>query len=226
MEHGVLTYLNEAAYGEMKDLVRDVGINKDTIPFHNLASIRKLKDNHIHSSDGNFHYLMNALFTPVDGTDHEEEFVGWNELPGALPINRQSWLSPLQEEKFPQTDKLAAIETLEKRPILATSPSYQGILEGRAADVEEEDDNEYGAESGDEEDYGEEGGDEAAEGEDYGAEDYGDEAEVEEWPPKDQIPHITVEDRFFIGGNKSLREEYSEVEIGAFMKVLNVKPHR
>lgn len=93
-------------------------------------------------------------------------------------------MSPLQEEKFPQTDKLSAIETLEKRPILGTSPSYQGILEGRAADVEEEEDNEYGAESGDEEDYGEEGGDEAAEGE-YGAEDYGDEEEVEEWPPKD-----------------------------------------
>jgi len=31
---------------------------------------------------------MNALFTPVDMTDHEEEFVGWNELHGALPINR------------------------------------------------------------------------------------------------------------------------------------------
>lgn len=31
MENGVLTYLNEAAYGEMKDLVRDVGINTDSI---------------------------------------------------------------------------------------------------------------------------------------------------------------------------------------------------
>ena len=37
MENGVLSYLNEAAYGDMKDLFRDVGINKDNIQFYNLA---------------------------------------------------------------------------------------------------------------------------------------------------------------------------------------------
>lgn len=44
MENGVLTYLNEAAYGDMSDLVKDVGINNDSILFYNVASIRKLKD--------------------------------------------------------------------------------------------------------------------------------------------------------------------------------------
>lgn len=28
------------------------------------------------------HYLMNAMFTPLDMTDHEEAFVGWNEIGG------------------------------------------------------------------------------------------------------------------------------------------------
>lgn len=51
MENGVLTYLNEAAYGEMKDLVRDVGINHDSINFYNLKKIRQFKDNHVHASD-------------------------------------------------------------------------------------------------------------------------------------------------------------------------------
>jgi hypothetical protein len=37
MENGVLSYLNEAAHGDMKDLIRDVGIDKKTIPFYNLA---------------------------------------------------------------------------------------------------------------------------------------------------------------------------------------------
>ena len=36
LEHGILTYVNEAAYGEMRDLIRDVGIANDTIPFYNL----------------------------------------------------------------------------------------------------------------------------------------------------------------------------------------------
>jgi len=128
----------------------------------------------------------------------------------------------MQEEPFPKTDKLAGIEQLEKRPIMVTSPSYQAIIEARNADVEEEEE-EYDEEEAGEEEYGEEaeGGDEAA-----AEEDYGEEAEVEEWPPKDRIPHVPVEDRFFLGGKNSLRENYSEVEIGAFMKVLNVKPHR
>lgn len=88
LENGVLSYLHEAAYGEMKDLITDVGINYDSIPFHNLAALRKFNDNNSHESDGQFHNLMHALFTPVDMTDHEEEFVGWNEVAGTLPINR------------------------------------------------------------------------------------------------------------------------------------------
>jgi len=179
MENGVLTYLNEAAYGEMKDLVRDVGINHDSIHFYNLKAIRRFKEQHVHESDGQFHYLMNAMFTPLDMTDHEDEFVGWNELPSELPINRQSWLRPLQAEPHPQVDKLAAIEQMEKREIYGTNEGLVGVLQARAADVEEEDDNEYGAE-GDDDDEEEAGEEEAAE---YGEEDYGDEGES--WPPKD-----------------------------------------
>lgn len=42
------------------------------------------------------------------------------------------------------------------------------------------------------------------------------------------LPHMDVEDRFFVGekGQRGLRENFSEVEIGNFMKVLNVKPHK
>lgn len=80
---------------------------------------------------------MHALFTPLDMTDHEDAFVGWNELPGYVPMNRQSWLSPLQEEKHPQSNQLPGIETQEKRPIRMTSPSFQAIVEERFADPEE-----------------------------------------------------------------------------------------
>jgi len=39
---------------------------------------------------------------------------------------------------------------------------------------------------------------------------------------------MDVEDRFFVGekGQRGLRENFSEIEIGNFMKVLNVKPHK
>jgi len=108
---------------------------------------------------------------------------------------------------------------MEKREIYGTNEGIVSVLQARAADVEEEDDNEYGAE-GDDDEEEEAGEEEAAE---YGEEDYGEEGES--WPPKDKVPHVAVEDRFFMG-NQKLRSKYSEVEIGAFMKLLNVKPHR
>lgn len=57
----------------------------------------------MHPSDHNFQYLMNALFSPLDMTDYEDAFVGFNELGGSIPINNYSLLRPLQEETLPAT---------------------------------------------------------------------------------------------------------------------------
>jgi hypothetical protein len=43
-EHGVLTYLNEATYGDMRDLVRDVGINNDNLEFVNVGDLQKKRE--------------------------------------------------------------------------------------------------------------------------------------------------------------------------------------
>lgn len=41
------------------------------------------------------------------------------------------------------------------------------------------------------------------------------------------IPHIKAGDRFFLGKrtNEGLRDNFSDVELDQFMKILNVKPH-
>ena len=44
-EHGLLTYLREGAYGELADLVKEVGIKQDTIPFMNLQELKKSREN-------------------------------------------------------------------------------------------------------------------------------------------------------------------------------------
>jgi hypothetical protein len=36
LEHGLLQYVNDAAHGDLKDLITDVGINEDSIPFVNF----------------------------------------------------------------------------------------------------------------------------------------------------------------------------------------------
>jgi len=230
LEHGILTYVNEAAYGEMRDLIRDVGINKDSIPFYNIDRMEVKNKNLIHGSDSRFTYLVNGMFTPLDMTDQEESCVGWHEIGDDLPINRQSWLKPYWEEDHPQSDQLSGIEVVEKRPLRYTSSTYASIMAERYADKPEEPEPEYGQE-GDDEDYDEEGdGEEEEEAEpEYG--DYGEyDAEIDDqspWPQEDTIPHIKTSDRYFLGDktNQGLRDNFSDVEIGAFMKVLNVKPH-
>ncbi len=80
MENGVLTYVNEAAYGELRDLITDIGIKDDTIEFTNLKALNKLAEQKIYSGDSQIKYLQNALYTPLDMTDYEDHFVSWREM--------------------------------------------------------------------------------------------------------------------------------------------------
>ena len=56
-EHGLLSYLREGAWGELGELVKEVGIKRDTIPFMNLEKFRLFKENELHESDPQFRYL-------------------------------------------------------------------------------------------------------------------------------------------------------------------------
>lgn len=71
----------------MRDLVRDIGIYTDNMDVMNVGDYQKKREQLMtQPSDQNFQYLMNALFTPLDMTDYETKFVGYNELPGAAPF--------------------------------------------------------------------------------------------------------------------------------------------
>lgn len=41
-ENGLLTYVNEASYGDMKELLLDVGISRHSTPFMNVAEFQKM----------------------------------------------------------------------------------------------------------------------------------------------------------------------------------------
>jgi hypothetical protein len=127
---------------------------------------------------------MNALFTPLDMTDYESSFVGFNDVPGSLPINNYTMLKPVTEEPWPANHALISMETAEKRPMLARSKSHRELLEAKGAEEEEEGEDEDEEEGEGEEGEGEDGegeegeGDEAAGGEEEAYE------EEEVWPPK------------------------------------------
>ena len=95
----------------MRDLVKDVGIAADNIEFINVGDLAKKREQmFVHQSDHNFNYLMNALFTPLDMTDYENTFVGYNEVGGAIPFNNTQLLKPVIEEPWPTNNALIAIE--------------------------------------------------------------------------------------------------------------------
>jgi hypothetical protein len=193
-ENGLLTFLNESAYGEMRDLLRDVGISNDNLEFFNVGDLAKKREQlFVSSSDHNFSYLMNALFTPLDMTDYENTFVGFNELSGGVPINSPQLLKNVVEEPWPMTHALADMEDVETRPMLARSKIHRELLEAKKAEAEADEEEDEEEEGEGEEGEGEEGGEEeAAEGEEEEAYE-----EEEEYPPKDRIAHATPEDKYF-----------------------------
>jgi hypothetical protein len=215
-ENGILTYLNEATYGEMRDLIRDVGIHTDNMEFYNVGDLQKKRDQaFVHQSDHNFNYLMNALFTPLDMTDYENSFVGFNEV-NMLPVNSPHLLKPVIEEPWPTNHALVAIESVENRPKYARSKSHRELLESKGAEEEEEEEEEEAAE-GEGEGEGEE---EAA------AEEEEEEAPSDpEYPPLEKLAHVPFDDKYFVHG-ENLRNKFNEVELESFMKLLNVKPHK
>lgn len=197
----------------MRDLVRDVGVHPDNLEFFNVGDLAKKRESmFVHPSDHNFNYLMNALFTPLDMTDYENTFVGYNEVSGALPINNGHLLRPVIEEPWPTNHALVAIESVENRPVYSRSKTHKELQDSKNVeeDEEEEEEEEEGEGEGEEEEAGEE------------------EEEVEEepaYPPVDTIPHIPFEDKYFMHG-ENLRNKFNEIELDSFMKLLNVKPHR
>lgn len=210
----------------MRELITDVGINDYAIPFMNFAGLQKAEEQLMYDSDQQFKYLASALFTPLDGTSHEESFVGWNELPRAVPITNTSWLSPMRDEPFPQSDKLVEVVSPETFPRTGTGVTYKATIEAKFADEEEEEaDDEYGADGGGDDDYGDDYGEEG-EGEEGAEEEYGDYGEEKEpaWPPKVHQPPAEQSDRMFLGTEK-LRDRYNDNEVDAFMRLLAIRPH-
>jgi hypothetical protein len=51
------------AWGDLRDLLKDVGINRETIQFTNMQDLIKMKDEKVHDSDHQLGNLANARFT-------------------------------------------------------------------------------------------------------------------------------------------------------------------
>ena len=65
----------------------------------NLGDYQKLRDSSITTpGDHSWNYVLNALYTPIDMTEYEDSFVGFNEIQGALLVKNGGILKAMQEE--------------------------------------------------------------------------------------------------------------------------------
>lgn len=97
-----MTYLNEVAWGDLRDLLKDIGINRETLKFYNVSDMVKSNDARMKDSDKLVRdNLNNARFTQVDMTDYEDDFTGFNEISGEMPIEGLSQLSEKLPELWP-----------------------------------------------------------------------------------------------------------------------------
>lgn len=126
-ESGVLTYVNEAAWGDLRELLNDIGINRQTIRYSNIGDQIKSKDLRFNESDANWRNLMNARFTMVDMTDYEYQFPSANEV-GTIPMGNIGALLPMKTStKWPQTNSLIEINKIEALPLVSTSRSHREL---------------------------------------------------------------------------------------------------
>ncbi len=65
----------------MKELLKDIGIKKENLIYYNFEDYKKVMDTYqLMPSDRKIQYFKNALFVPLNMTDYEESFIGFNEL--------------------------------------------------------------------------------------------------------------------------------------------------
>jgi len=54
---GVLSYVNEVAWGDLRELLKDIGVNRETLRFRNVGDLVKAKDGLAYESDHMFKNL-------------------------------------------------------------------------------------------------------------------------------------------------------------------------
>ena len=246
-EQGLMLFANEVAYGEMRDLLRDVGINKYTLRFNNSEMVDDaIQGKKIYENDDQIQYLQKGRYNFIDRTDYEDDFPHINEWGHPIPFGSMQHVNSLFTE--PMVNKVTEEDDdPEEWPQIYPTGEYKEINQEQQEDDEFMDEL-YAGEDSDmgvgvlpqpTEDYDEDpDGEEEPEFEYDEEEDYG--AEVDDGtedisPPdfeaEDDLPEfseLSSEEQRILGDDnnqKSIRKSYNDMELDTFMKLLNIKPH-
>lgn len=79
-ENGVITYLNNTAFGDMRELLNDIGISVLTNPYSNAEEYLEAREDFNLDSDIQWQNFEYARLPMIDMTDYETDWAGPNEI--------------------------------------------------------------------------------------------------------------------------------------------------
>mmetsp|Transcript_34566 Transcript_34566/g.25693 ORF Transcript_34566/g.25693 Transcript_34566/m.25693 type:complete len:284 (-) Transcript_34566:32-883(-) len=213
--------LREFTMGEMRDLVKDIGINPDQ-KFINAIELQKHKDDLLHyASDYNFKNLASAIITPIDMTEYEYHFTGFGEA-NSYNLWGINMLDQYDEDPIMEKDAFHTQLPEEKREPMARNLNHLDILEAaiaaKEAGEEEDEDDEYGSEGGDEDEEGEGDGD-------YG-EEVPEKMDLRFEPPRELSLDKPVSEFRYFNNGEEIYDKFNDVELDAFLHILNIRPNK
>jgi hypothetical protein len=145
--------------GDLGHLVKDIGIDRKDLGFTKAQDLEGIREASLtHPSDLQFVNLYNAIMTPIDMTDYEDEFGGENEKVDTYNNGDVSYMQENNREAYDPTHKWG--EEAVPEPNRFVSKTIQEIILAQAQEEEEEEDEDE-EEEGDDEEEGE--GEEAEE---------------------------------------------------------------
>ena len=114
-ENGVLTYVNEAAYGDLRALLKDIGINRQSIRYTNVAAVTRAREEVPIAPDTyqNFKSFFNQYFTPIDMTEYDYDWPNTNEVGDMSFHSPDKALSLPGQPLIPDTGEMPECAQLE-----------------------------------------------------------------------------------------------------------------
>jgi len=219
-ESGCLAAVNECAWGDLRDLLDDLNITQQSVHHTNLSDIMKLRNSPmVTDTDLQMQNLLKARFTMIDMTEYEYDYPSVNEHQQGFNFIKPGYMIYIHDDmpakmEFEKEDN-------EKLSMSLLGKSHRDAYADRkareeAGDEEEEDEEE---EEEDEEGEGEEGGEGAEEEEEEEVEEVDPLTIPQEWNSLERPD----DDRYF-NLRKDIHDQFNEVELEGFMKILNIKP--
>jgi hypothetical protein len=74
----------------MKELLRDIGVNKRQFFGNNIETMTAIEDNNLEEYEDKMNTFINSRFTTIDMTDYEHDYPNWNESTEEI-----QWTNPL-----------------------------------------------------------------------------------------------------------------------------------